>query len=175
LPGSEKLDGVIYLQKHAQKVRRSSRIVVIGGGAVGVQIVTDIKEIYSEKSVTLIHSRETVMNRFHHNLHDIIEARCKELGIAMRLGSRVKVPAEGYPTDGSAFDVELEDGSKIPADFAVKLALVVLDESVCTNSITSRSYAQARHRNQALFNFSRQGVLMRAASSKLRNPYKSAM
>ena len=88
---------------------------------MGVQMATDIKELYPNKSVTLVHSRKVVMNKFHHGLHDIIEDRCLELGIDMRLGSRVKIPPKGYPTDGSQFDVELEDGSKIPADFAVRL------------------------------------------------------
>ena len=129
MPGSEKLDGVNYLRKHAEQVVKSSEIVVIGGGAVGVQMATDIKELYPDKSVTLVHSRKTVMNRFHYKLHDIIEERCKELGIKLKLGSRVKVPKDGYPTDGSRFDVEFEDGSKIPADFAVELTPI--DEVIC--------------------------------------------
>lgn len=119
LPGSEKLDGVTFLQKHAEKLIKSSKIVVIGGGAVGVQAATDIKELYPEKSVTLVHSRKNVMNKFHVKLHEIIVERCRELGVVMRLGSRVKLPKEGYPVDGRVFDVELEGGEKIAADFAV--------------------------------------------------------
>ena len=64
------------------------------------------------------------MHKYHRGLHDIIEQRCKELGITMRLGSRVKLPPEGYPTDGRTFEVELEDGSKIPTDFAVSVHFV---------------------------------------------------
>ncbi|KAF8857468.1 FAD/NAD-P-binding domain-containing protein [Acephala macrosclerotiorum] len=119
IPVEGKMNGVDYLQKHAQKVISSSSIVLIGGGAVGVQMATDIKELYPEKSVTLVHSRKNVMNKFDPRLHNIIAARCKELGIQLRVGSRVKLPPGGYPTDGSKFDVELEDGSKIPADFAI--------------------------------------------------------
>jgi len=120
MPGSEKMDGVAYLQKHARIVSESQQIVVIGGGAVGIQTATDIKEIYPEKSVTLVHSRKYVMNKFDPKLHDIIADRCKELGINMKLGSRVKLPPDGYPTNGSVFDVEIEDGSMIPAEFAVR-------------------------------------------------------
>lgn len=82
-------------------------------------MATDIGELYPEKSVTLVHSRANVMNKFDSRLHDIIAERCKELGVNLKLGSRVKVPSEGYPTDGSRFNVELEDGTSIPADFAV--------------------------------------------------------
>lgn len=123
LPGSEKLEGTKYLQKHAQTLIRSSNIAVIGAGAVGVQMATDIKELYPNKSVTLVHSRAQVMNRFHHKLDEIVKDRCAELGINLKLGSRVKMPTEGYPTDGSKFIVETEDGTKIPADFAVSSIL----------------------------------------------------
>ncbi|GAM89558.1 hypothetical protein ANO11243_075970 [Dothideomycetidae sp. 11243] len=119
LPGFEKLDGVAYLRKHAQMIVRSSNIVVIGGGAVGMQMVTDIKEVYPHKSVTLVHSRPTVMNKFDKQLSDIVLARCEELHIDTRLGVRVKMPEQAYPTDGSMFEVELMDGSKVPADFAI--------------------------------------------------------
>ena len=108
-----------YLKEHAAHIERSRKIVVIGAGAVGVQMVTDIKQLFPEKSVTLIHSRETVMNRFHNELHDIIMERAKELGIVMKLGYRVKIPKEGYSTDGTLFHVELEDGAKVETDFAV--------------------------------------------------------
>jgi apoptosis-inducing factor 2 len=120
LPGTEKLAGVEYLQKHAQTVMRSSRIVIIGGGAVGVQTATDIKELYPEKSVTLVHSRKHLMNKFESRFHELIAERCAELGIDTKLGSRVKVPSEGFRTDGKTFDVELEDGAAIPADFVVR-------------------------------------------------------
>ncbi|CAD0024563.1 unnamed protein product [Aureobasidium pullulans] len=119
LPSSDKADGVTYLREHAQKVEKSSKITIIGGGAVGVQMATDIKEIYPEKSVTLVHSRDQLMNKFHPQLDRIIKDRCSELGINLKLGSRVKLPAKGYPTDGSIFNVELQDGSSISTDFAL--------------------------------------------------------
>jgi hypothetical protein len=84
-------------------------------------MATDIKELYPAKSVTLVHSRKNVLNKFHTRFHDLVEERAKELGIELVLGSRVKVPAQGFPTDGSTFDVELQDGRKIPADFAVSV------------------------------------------------------
>lgn len=84
-------------------------------------MATDIKELYPGKVVTLVHSRDTLMHNFHRNLHDIIESRCRDLGVHLQLGSRVKVPPQGYPTDGSIFDVGLDNGKLVPADFAVSL------------------------------------------------------
>lgn len=88
-------------------------------------MATDIKELYPEKNVTLVHSRKHVMNRFHPALHEIIAERCRELGVKMRLGSRVKLPEGGYPTDGREFSVDVENGSSVTADFAVKSSLRV--------------------------------------------------
>ena len=85
-------------------------------------MATDIKELYPEKSVMLIHSRLNLMSQFDHRLSDIVVARCQELGVKLKLGSRVKIPAQGYPTDGSCFDVHMDDGSSVSADFAVKLS-----------------------------------------------------
>lgn len=120
IPGTEKLDGVGYLRRHAETVRRSSRIVIIGGGAVGVQTATDIKELYPSKDVTLIHSRKHVMNTFDPRFHDIIAERFAELGIESILGSRVKVPSAGFPVDAQSIVIECEDGTTIPADFVVR-------------------------------------------------------
>ncbi|KAI8938462.1 hypothetical protein NX059_004355 [Plenodomus lindquistii] len=119
LPGSDKLGGTAYLRKHATQVEKSQKIVIIGGGAVGVQMATDIKEIYPEKSVTLVHSRTNVMNKFHPALHNLVAKRCADLGVNLVLGQRVKLPESGYPTDGREFSVDLADGTQIPADFAI--------------------------------------------------------
>lgn len=120
LPGSEKLDGTQYLRKHAAQVEASKKIVIIGGGAVGVQMATDIAQLFPSKDVTLVHSRSTVMSKFDPRLHAIVSQRFSELGVKTVLGNgRVQVPETGYPTDGSEFSVEVADGTKIPADFAI--------------------------------------------------------
>lgn len=119
IPGTgAKLGGVEYLRKHSEKVMRSTQIVVVGGGAVGVQTATDLKELYPDKSVTVVHSRRNLMNKFNSGLHDIIMARFVELGVKTKLGSRVKVPSEALPANGP-FNVGLEDGSTVPADLVV--------------------------------------------------------
>lgn len=119
LPGTGKLDGTTYLREHAAQVEASKKIVIIGGGAVGVQMATDIKQLFPEKSVTLIHSRANVMNKFDSRLHNLVQQRFTELGVQTILGKRVALPSTGYPTSGEEFTVSLIDGTQIPADFAI--------------------------------------------------------
>ncbi|KAL1604829.1 hypothetical protein SLS60_004369 [Paraconiothyrium brasiliense] len=119
VPGEDKLSRTTYLRRHAEQVERSEQIVIIGAGAVGVQMALDAKELYPAKNITLVHSRENVMNKFHPGLHQVVRERADELGLKLVLGKRVKLPKDGYPVNKGRFDVELVDGTKIPADLAI--------------------------------------------------------
>jgi hypothetical protein len=54
----------------------SRKVLIIGGGALGIQLATDIKEIYGGKDggeweLTLLHSREKVLPKFDPRMHDL--------------------------------------------------------------------------------------------------------
>lgn len=90
------------------------------------EMSADIKDYYPNKTVTLIQSRDRLMDRFHPKLHRIVSTRFKELGVEAILSDRVKVPEGGFSNDGSRFDVETMSGRKGPADFIVSVHLVLL-------------------------------------------------
>ena len=73
--------------------------MIIGGGALGVQFATDIKELHPRKKVTLIHSRQRLLPVFEQEIHDAALKRLHDLKIEVILGDRVvldhKVPLEG--------------------------------------------------------------------------------
>jgi NADH dehydrogenase FAD-containing subunit len=115
-----KADGIALLQRYQRRVGRANKIVVVGGGAVGVQLATDIKDYHASKSVTLVHSRSRVMHKFHPKLHELISARAEELGVDMVLNERVKVREDGFPDDGSEFDVDLSSGGRLRADLVIR-------------------------------------------------------
>ena len=85
-----------------------------------LEMATDIKEIYPAKRVILVHSRLQLLNRFHNGLHKIARKRCEELGIELVLGDRAIVPKDGFPIDEGAFEIELQSGKQLAADFAVR-------------------------------------------------------
>ncbi|KIR26356.1 oxidoreductase [Cryptococcus deuterogattii LA55] len=122
-PGSmqneDKANSVEYFKTYQEGIKAAKDIVIIGGGAVGVQMACDIKEVSPEKNVTLVQSRDHVMPRFHPKLHEIVSDRFKELGVHLVTNNRVTVPAEGFPNDGSTFSVTLKDGTSIPAQLVI--------------------------------------------------------
>lgn len=115
----DKPSSVQYLQSHQADVKRSKSILIVGGGAVGVQMATDLKEFYRDKEVTVVQSRPRVMPNFHPRLHEIIQKRFDELGIKLITGSRVMIPNGGFPNDGSTFDVELTNGTTESTEFVI--------------------------------------------------------
>ncbi|KAI3327350.1 FAD/NAD(P)-binding domain-containing protein [Xylariaceae sp. AK1471] len=118
----EKPLSVTYLQGYQERLRQARSIAIIGGGAVGVQMATDLKEIYPEKEITLVHSRDQLMPLYHKKLDEIIKARCQELDVKLVLGSRVNIPAGGFQQDNISEEpitVSLQNGTTLQADVVI--------------------------------------------------------
>lgn len=81
MPSDDKTDCVNYLRTHQTQAQNAKSIVLVGGGAVGVQMALDLKERYPEKEITVVQSRDRVMPQFHEGLHNIIAKSFKDAGI----------------------------------------------------------------------------------------------
>jgi len=117
-----KAAGVAYLQRLQNKVMGAKSIVIIGGGAFGVQMATDIKDLFPSKKVTVVQSRPHLMPQFDTRCHDIVVSRFNELGVEFITNTRVTIPEGGFPETGETFDVTLTDGRKIEADLVIQAA-----------------------------------------------------
>jgi len=114
-----KPSSVDYLQKHQADIKKSRSILIVGGGAVGVQMATDLKEYNPDKNVTVVQSRPRVMPNFHPELHELIQRRFDELGIRLITGSRVTIPEGGFPNNGTPFEVQLTNGTTESTEFVI--------------------------------------------------------
>ncbi|KAK1579872.1 uncharacterized protein LY79DRAFT_563176 [Colletotrichum navitas] len=110
---TDKTEGIQLLQSFQQRIKAARDLVVVGGGAAGVELATDAKDRYPEKNVTLVHSRDAVMNRFGQDLQIRALEGLKQLGIEVFLGERTTTES---PVDGL---VTLSSGRKIECDFLV--------------------------------------------------------
>lgn len=125
MPADDKAPAADYLRAYNQGVRQARSVILVGGGAVGVQMACDIKELYPDKQVTLVHSRQHIMPVYHERLSDLIKDRFRELGVEFVGGSRVDIPPGGYPLGGAGgggepIEVRLQDGRVLTADFVVQ-------------------------------------------------------
>ncbi|KAJ2811091.1 hypothetical protein H4S07_002281, partial [Coemansia furcata] len=80
-------------------VARAQSILIVGGGAVGVEIAGEIGHAYPDKSVTLVHSAPRLLPpNFKPGIGDGAATKLKRLGVAVHLNEKVNIPP------GTTFD-----------------------------------------------------------------------
>ncbi|KAL0931578.1 oxidoreductase [Colletotrichum truncatum] len=114
----EKVSSIEYLRSYQQSIFKASSIAIVGGGAVGVQMATDLKELYPEKEITLVHSRENLMPLYHKKLDEIVKARFNELGVRLITGTRAVLPATLVRNDKQVV-LKLKDNRELLVDLVI--------------------------------------------------------
>ncbi|EPQ52911.1 FAD/NAD P-binding domain-containing protein [Gloeophyllum trabeum ATCC 11539] len=84
-----KAAGIAYLKRMQERVRAARSVLVVGGGALGIQFASDIAALYPSKHVTLLHSRQTLLPRFEEELGRVVLSALSSLGVNVILGERV--------------------------------------------------------------------------------------
>ncbi|RYP56892.1 hypothetical protein DL771_011534 [Monosporascus sp. 5C6A] len=84
-----KKEGIQKLKEMQVKIEKARNLVVVGGGAAGVELATDAKDKYPEKEVVLVHSRDAVMHRFGPGLQAAAMDGLRKLGVDVITGERV--------------------------------------------------------------------------------------
>ncbi|KAF2966295.1 hypothetical protein GQX73_g7245 [Xylaria multiplex] len=110
---TDKREGMELMRNVQKTIKTANTVVVVGGGAAGVEIATDIQNLYPSKSVILVHSREAVMNRFGEGLQKAALDGLQSLGVEVILHDRL---IQDAPRPGM---VLLKSGREIQCDLIV--------------------------------------------------------
>ncbi|KAI1347884.1 hypothetical protein F5Y01DRAFT_307198 [Xylaria sp. FL0043] len=117
LPGrvdsDDKAGGITRLQDIQTRIKGANNLVVVGGGAAGVELATDAKSYYPDKSVVLVHSRDNVMHRFGPGLQKAAMEGLRGLGIEVITGDRL------IREDKERGVAVLKSGKEVECDFLV--------------------------------------------------------
>ncbi|KND00645.1 uncharacterized protein SPPG_03771 [Spizellomyces punctatus DAOM BR117] len=114
-----KEEGVTVLKEYQARIGRSDKVLVVGGGAVGLELAAEIKEHYPEKEVTLVHSRARYLQTYKFGLHRRAYSILKNLGVRQILGDRVIIPPGGFKDDGKEIVVKTRAGLSITTDLQI--------------------------------------------------------
>ncbi|PYI17423.1 putative mercuric reductase [Aspergillus violaceofuscus CBS 115571] len=114
-----KEEGMEMLRGEQERIRAARDVVVLGGGAAGVEMAGDVKECYPGTNVTLVHSRERLLNRgYGEGLSRRALDGLQALGVKVLLGERVVMDDQLERTE----EVKLESGQVVKCDCLVKCA-----------------------------------------------------
>ncbi|CAK9785464.1 FAD/NAD(P)-binding domain-containing protein [Cutaneotrichosporon oleaginosum] len=116
-PGTKK-GAVHWMQKQSGVIERAPRVLIVGGGALGIQFASDIKSIWPEKEVTMLHSRARVLPRYPQEMHDAAIDGLKSLGVNVVLGQRV-VHWPASDAEGVEQIVRTDAGEAFTADLVL--------------------------------------------------------
>ncbi|KAI0316928.1 FAD/NAD-P-binding domain-containing protein [Amylostereum chailletii] len=109
-----KEDVLRYIAEWRTKFRDATKIVMGGGGPTNVELAGEIKDLWPEKSVTIVQSRNLPFNDIYADrFRRRIAAECKNLGINFVFNDYL----DGHtPTDGV---VRTRKGKELPADLVI--------------------------------------------------------
>ncbi|KAI9934572.1 hypothetical protein ASPWEDRAFT_643910 [Aspergillus wentii DTO 134E9] len=108
----DKRDGIEAIQAEQERVKAAQDVVIVGGGPAGIEIAADAKSQYPGKNVTLVHSREALLNaRFGDKLRENVLMALEGLGVVVVLGERMM---------SSNDEVILSSGRRIACDCLIK-------------------------------------------------------
>lgn len=89
--GTESKRGAAELRAVQDHIKEAEHIAVIGGGAVGIEVATDIKSFFPSKDVTLFHSRSQLLSTFGPKLHGYVSTTLDTLGVRVILEARPEI------------------------------------------------------------------------------------
>ncbi|KAI6131699.1 hypothetical protein EV401DRAFT_371745 [Pisolithus croceorrhizus] len=117
--------GISWLRERQARIEAAQSVLIVGGGALGIQFASDIAAIHPlKKRVTLLHSRTRLLPRFEPALGDEVLTALQDLGVQVILGERLDLDSlranqcDGMDENrtGSVFHVRTLSGREIDAE-----------------------------------------------------------
>ncbi|CAE6441307.1 unnamed protein product [Rhizoctonia solani] len=114
---------IMFLQRAQKRLKEVESVLVVGGGALGIQFASDLKSLYHDKQITLLHSRTQLLPRFPTKMHDEINKTMHSLDVNLILGQRLDLkstlPENAEYDEQGRRVVKTESGKRIYADLVL--------------------------------------------------------
>ena len=78
------------LQKAHKQLENAKKILIVGGGIVGVELAGEILDFYPEKKVTLVHANECLMERCSPQTQKFVHNYLTQKGVTLMYNERVE-------------------------------------------------------------------------------------
>ena len=93
------VDRAEKLRSYAEKLKKSKSVLVIGGGIVGVELAAEIIGKYPDKKLTVVHSKEHLMERCSKKVQDYAESFFRKRKVNILLNEKAIPSKNGFVTN----------------------------------------------------------------------------
>ncbi|KAJ2807080.1 hypothetical protein H4R20_001422 [Coemansia guatemalensis] len=99
--GRTKEEGVQEIKQLRQGLDNANSVLIVGGGAVGVEVAGFVASKYPTKKVTLVHSRNRLLpENFRQGISNGAITKLGRLGVKVILNDKVEIPSDfGYASN----------------------------------------------------------------------------
>ncbi|KAF8527679.1 FAD/NAD(P)-binding domain-containing protein [Gautieria morchelliformis] len=102
-----------HIKEWRAKFRNAEKIVIGGGGAVGIELAGELKQFYPDKKITIVHGGKKLLNKaYPDKVRKDVERRIRHRGVEVILDDFIDPLPEGTP-------VTTRKGVKLNADLIV--------------------------------------------------------
>ncbi|PIN90442.1 hypothetical protein COU61_02595 [Candidatus Pacearchaeota archaeon CG10_big_fil_rev_8_21_14_0_10_35_13] len=110
------------IKESYHKIRKAKKIVIIGGGIVGVELAGEMINEYPEKKVVIIHSDKRLMGKNNNKTSEYAETYLKKKGIEIIL----KTKANNINNEG----IVRTDKGKVKSDFVIMATGIIPNSKI---------------------------------------------
>jgi len=120
-PAKSDLDRTVDAQEKTlgthEALAAAARVLLVGAGAVGIELAGEIKAVWPSKQVTLVDVADEVLGGpFRADLKAELRRQLEELGVQVLLGSPLRAAPPTEPGELRTFTVATQAGREVTAD-----------------------------------------------------------
>ena len=131
-----------YQALHAN-LARAGRVLLLGAGAVGLELAGEIAAAWPDKTITIVDPAPTLLpGPYEEGLRTELVRQLDELGVVRRLGAGLSQPPPTEPGDVKPFTVTTETGDVIEADLWLRCYGIAPVSDYLTGSLTEARTAE---------------------------------
>ncbi|KAF0485057.1 FAD/NADP-binding domain-containing protein [Gigaspora margarita] len=117
MTADNKEEGIAEIIAQREAVKNANKILIIGGGPVGIELAGEIASVYQDKEVTLIHSEDHLLtDKFPKKMTDRLAKQLREFNVKLIFGEKVIFPSSGIGDGLSPLTLETDKGTQIYSD-----------------------------------------------------------
>ncbi|KAJ3104323.1 hypothetical protein HDU96_008977 [Phlyctochytrium bullatum] len=115
-----KADGIKEMQGYAEAIKNSKKVLIIGGGPAGVEIAGEIRHVYKDKDITIVHDRPSLIpGPLHETFRESVKQALVARNIRVILNESIDLPSVGGPFVVKSRTLKTSRGTAIESDLQI--------------------------------------------------------